>query len=87
MTEEGKTPKPELLAPAGSVEAFWAAIEAGADAVYIGLKGWNARASAVNFSLRDCEILTRWAAARGKRIYIALNALARASVAEEVKKL
>ncbi|MBW1974459.1 MAG: U32 family peptidase [Deltaproteobacteria bacterium] len=87
MTEEGKTPKPELLAPAGSIEAFWAAIEAGADAVYIGLKGWNARASAVNFSLRDCEILTRWAAARGKRIYIALNALARASVAEEVKKL
>ena len=40
---------PELLAPAGSSEALRAAVAAGADAVYLGGTGFNARANAVNF--------------------------------------
>lgn len=47
-----KTPRtrPELLAPAGSMECIRAAVENGADAVYFGLDvGFNARARAVNF--------------------------------------
>ena len=47
---------PELLAPAGSWEALEAAVAAGADAVYLGGRGFNARASASNF---DAEGLPR----------------------------
>jgi len=42
--------KPELLSPAGNMESFIAAVENGADAVYLGLKDFSARASAQNFS-------------------------------------
>ena len=46
--------KPEVLAPAGSPESLRAALWSGADAVYFGLQdGFNARARAANFSLRD----------------------------------
>ena len=41
---------PELLAPAGSPDALLAAIDAGADAVYLGARGFNARMNAANFS-------------------------------------
>jgi len=44
-------PLPELLAPAGGVESFVAAVENGADAVYLGLKEYSARASAANFTV------------------------------------
>ncbi|MGC8719733.1 MAG: peptidase U32 family protein [Thermodesulforhabdaceae bacterium] len=67
--------KPELLAPAGSVESFRAAVEAGADAVYVGLRGWNARASAHNFTLDECADLLAWGATKGIKIHIALNGL------------
>ena len=41
---------PELLAPAGSPESLQAAVESGADAVYLGWGGFNARRGAQNFS-------------------------------------
>ena len=41
--------KPEILAPAGSPQALIAAVRSGADAVYLGIKGLNARRSAENF--------------------------------------
>ena len=48
---------PELLAPAGSPEAYFAAVDAGADAVYLGLGKFNARERAENFNLEDlCRI-------------------------------
>ncbi|MDA3902675.1 MAG: U32 family peptidase [Desulfuromusa sp.] len=67
--------RPELLAPAGSLEAFFAAVDAGADAVYTGLKEFSARAKAKNFSLKDIEKITYYMQQRGKRLYVALNTL------------
>lgn len=66
---------PELLAPAGSLEAYFAAVSAGADAVYLALPRFNARERATNFSLADlCRVLPH-ARARGVRVYLAMNAL------------
>ncbi len=67
--------KPELLSPAGSLEAFFAAMESGADAVYAGLKEFSARAKAKNFNLSDLERMLNYAHARDRRIYITLNTL------------
>jgi len=69
----GKRPFPELLAPAGSVEAYFAAAEAGADAVYLGFQRFSARERAENFTFDDyCRILPH-ARDRGVRIYLAMN--------------
>lgn len=67
--------RPELLAPAGSLEAFFAALEAGADAVYTGLKDFSARAKAKNFSLGDLSRMTWLAQGQDKRLYVTLNTL------------
>lgn len=64
---------PELLAPAGGLDQMLAAIAAGADAIYAGLDGFNARASAHGFSddefARGCAV----AHAHGVRVYVTLN--------------
>ncbi|MCU0572052.1 MAG: U32 family peptidase [Syntrophobacteraceae bacterium] len=64
---------PELLAPAGHVEGFLAAVENGADAVYVGLKQLSARASAVNFSLEELSFLASFARKHDVSVYVALN--------------
>ncbi|MGA3113597.1 MAG: peptidase U32 family protein [Syntrophobacteraceae bacterium] len=66
-------PKPELLAPAGNIESFFGAIQNGADAVYLGLKKFSARATAANFTIEDLATLMPFAHNRGVHIYIALN--------------
>lgn len=70
-----KINKPELLAPAGSLESFFAAMESGADAVYAGLKAMSARAKAKNFSLVELEQMLTYAHARDKKVYVTLNTL------------
>ena len=65
--------KPELLAPAGNVESFFAAVQSGADAVYLGLKKFSARATASNFTIEQLSALMPFAHKRGVRIYVALN--------------
>ncbi|HLO25610.1 MAG TPA: U32 family peptidase, partial [Geobacteraceae bacterium] len=67
--------KPELLAPAGSLEAFFAAMEKGADAVYAGLKEFSARAKAKNFTLDQMERMLAYAHARDRKVYVTLNTL------------
>ncbi|MEJ2199667.1 MAG: U32 family peptidase [Desulfuromonadaceae bacterium] len=67
--------KPELLAPCGSLEAFFAAMQAGADAVYVGLKEFSARAKAKNFSLAELERMTAYAHQHGRKLYVTLNTL------------
>ncbi|RII25395.1 MAG: peptidase U32 [Geobacter sp.] len=67
--------KPELLSPAGSLEAFFAAMEKGADAVYAGLREFSARAKAKNFTLYEMERLTAYAHSLSRRVYVTLNTL------------
>lgn len=69
------TKKPELLAPCGSLEAFFAAMESGADAIYAGLREFSARARAKNFTLGQMERMLAYAHQRDRRIYITLNTL------------
>ncbi len=64
---------PEILAPAGDMEAALAAFAAGADAVYLGLKHFSARMQSENFSLTDLARLADLARAEKRKIYIALN--------------
>src|SRR5512137_1457686 len=75
INRTGKPGKPELLAPAGSLEAFFAAMEKGADAVYAGLKEFSARAKAKNFSLHQMERMLAYAHTNGRKIYVTLNTL------------
>lgn len=66
---------PELLAPAGSPESFWAGFEAGADAFYLGAPDFNARKRAKNFTLEEIEQTIAFAHQKGRKIYITLNTL------------
>ena len=76
----------ELLAPAGSFETALAAFQAGADAVYLGLDAFSARAEAVNFSSDQLRQLL--AAHKDKRAYVTLNTLIDdAQLPEVVEKL
>jgi len=65
----------ELLAPAGSYEAFKAAVENGADAVYLGGKNFGARASAANFDLEELQKAVRYAHERQAKVYVTVNIL------------
>ena len=67
--------QPAILAPAGNRAAFLAALAAGADAVYCGLKSMSARMEAKNFSLDELAQLVRLAHARGVNVYLTINAL------------
>ncbi|HWE35233.1 MAG TPA: DUF3656 domain-containing protein [Isosphaeraceae bacterium] len=67
--------RPELLAPAGDRTCLVAAIENGADAVYFGLQGHNARARATNFDLDELPEVMALLHRRGVRGYVTLNTL------------
>ena len=57
----------ELLAPAGSPEAVTAAVQAGADAVYLGYGSFNARRNAKNFSEEEFAAAVSYCHLRGRR--------------------
>jgi len=63
----------ELLAPAGSPEALDAAVGEGADAVYLGLKDFNARLRSSNFTYAQFESALRSLRRMGKKIYVTVN--------------
>ena len=65
----------ECLAPAGSFEALQAAIENGADAVYLAGKSFGARASAANFDYQQMEEAVKLAHRYGVKIYVTVNTL------------
>ena len=67
----------ELLAPAGTPDALRAAIAAGADAVYVGLGAFNARAANGGFSLVELSSACALAHAHGARVYVTLNVYVR----------
>ncbi len=64
---------PELLAPAGSIEALDAAVGEGADAVYLGLKTFNARMRTRNFAFNQFEAAVESLHKLGKRLYVTVN--------------
>ncbi len=68
-------PLPELLAPAGSMDALRAALDAGADAVYLGLASLNARRGAENFTPQTLPEAVRLAHEGGARVFLTLNIL------------
>lgn len=67
--------KLELLAPAGNWDSFVAAVENGADAVYLGAKGFNARQNASNFDHDELGKAISYAHIRGVKLYLTLNTL------------
>ena len=66
-------PKIEILAPVGSEEMLRAAVFSGADAVYLGFSGFNARTGAGNFDADSLQEAVRFCHARGVAVHVALN--------------
>ena len=65
----------ELLAPAGSMEAVTAAVQNGADAIYLGYGDFNARRNAKNFSAEEFAAAVSYCHLRGVKVYLTLNTL------------
>ncbi len=81
-------PIPELLAPAGSLDAVRAAVANGANAVYLGASKFNARDDGAQLSLDELEQACLIAHERGARIYLTLNILVKpAELAEALEYL
>ncbi|MEP7065785.1 MAG: DUF3656 domain-containing protein [Gemmatimonadota bacterium] len=68
-------PVPELLSPAGSLDAARAAIANGADAIYLGAERFNARDDGAQLTLDELDQACRLAHSRGARVYLTLNTL------------
>lgn len=79
--------KPEILAPAGSMEQLVAAVRAGADAVYLGAGSMNARRSARNFSDEELVSAAAYCRERGVKLYVTLNTLVFDDEMEEAQRL
>ena len=77
----------ELLAPAGSMEALRAAVQNGADAVYLGCGAFNARAGAKNFTLDELREAVRYCHVRGVRVHLTVNTLTTDREAPQVEEL
>src|SRR5665647_566587 len=68
-------PIPEILSPAGSLDAARAAIANGADAIYLGAERFNARDDGAQLTLDELDQACRLAHSRGARVYLTLNTL------------
>ena len=75
--------KVELLAPAGSMESLYAAVQAGADAVYLGGNKFSARAYASNFDDENMEKAVEYCHIYGVKVYVTLNTLLKEMEIEE----
>ncbi len=71
-----KKTKPELLAPAGSLEKLKMAIDYGADAVYLGGKDYGLRAFASNFDKEQMQEGIEYAHSKGSKVYVTVNIIA-----------
>ncbi len=74
----------ELLAPAGNIEALDAAIGEGADAVYLGLKSFNARLRSSNFAWNQFEAAVNSVHKLGKKIYVTVNTVSQEDETERL---
>lgn len=76
--------KPELLAPAGTMESVIAAINGGADAVYFGGKSFNARRNAENMTNEEIELAVKLCQHHRVKVYVTLNILIKNSEMRDV---
>lgn len=76
----------ELLAPAGGREALIAAVQNGADAVYLGTGAFNARRSADNFAGEKLREAVEYCHARGVKVHVTLNTLVRGDEMEALEQ-
>ena len=77
----------ELLAPAGSMEALKAAVQNGADAVYLGCGTFNARQSAKNFTPQTLQEAVKYCHVRGVQVHLTLNTLVSDKEMDEATEL
>src|SRR5689334_611585 len=68
-------PRPEILSPVGDMEMCRAAVHNGADAVYVGFPGFNARGRSIDHSWDELEALIGFCHAHQVRVFLALNVL------------
>ena len=78
---------PSILAPAGNRDSFLAAVAAGADAIYCGLKHFSARMEAKNFLLEELASLVQFAHRKGIEVYVTLNSILKADEMGNAGKL
>ena len=76
--------KPELLVPVGNNETFYAALEGGADAIYLGLKRFNARERAKNFSFAQIPVIIDEAHKKNCKVFITLNTVIKNNELDEL---
>lgn len=87
VTKPGSAnPKIEILAPVGSPKTLEAAVFAGADCVYLGLQGFNARRGAGNFTPDELRDAVRLCHAHGVGVHVTLNTLVFADELPEVQR-
>ena len=67
--------RPDILAPVGGQEQLMAAVRCGADAVYLGGKGFNARRNAANFGDDELSAAARYCRRRGVKLYVTVNTM------------
>lgn len=75
------------MAPAGDTASYLAAVAAGADAVYVGLKHFSARMQATNFSISELAQLASLGRDRGTKTYVAMNTLVKPNDVESAGRL
>lgn len=78
---------PDIMAPAGDQSSYLAAVAAGADVIYVGLKHFSARMQAKNFSISDLAALADLARERGTKTYVAMNTLVKPDDAQSAGRL
>ena len=80
--------KKELLAPAGDIEAGYAALYYGADAVYLGLQQFSARATATNFNEAELNEFAGYAHSLNRKVFVAINTVVKENeLADLIKAL
>lgn len=78
--------KPELLSPVGDFECLKAAVQNGADSVYLGASCFSARASATNFNLDELKKAIIYAKTRDVKVHLTLNTLLKENEFERSNK-
>ena len=79
--------KPELLSPVGDFECLKAAVQNGADSVYLGSSSFNARNRATNFDLEELSQAIKYAKLRNVKVHLTLNTLIKDSEFEDAVNL